>query len=155
MSRSKLSLLQRREIEALVAVPLIKAYIQELGFEKGVDIATRVIQDLARKAGQELAVTLGSNGIADLARLVREIWAQDGALETKILEQTENKFAFNVARCRYVETYERLGVKDFGYCLSCSRDWAFGEGFNSRLKLTRTQTIMEGAPYCDFRFKME
>jgi len=26
------------------------------------------------------------------------------------------------------------------------------EGFNQDLKLTRTQTVMEGATHCDFRF---
>jgi hypothetical protein len=26
------------------------------------------------------------------------------------------------------------------------------EGFNRAVKLTRTQTVMEGAPHCDFRF---
>ena len=155
MNTSKLNLLERREIEALIAVPLIKAYAQELGFEKGVDIATRVIQDLARKAGQEIAESLGSNGIDDLAHAVHDIWAREGALETTILEQTQHTFTFNVTRCRYVEAYERLGVKDFGFYLSCSRDGAFSEGFNPKLKLTRTRTIMEGAPYCDFHFKME
>lgn len=154
MDASKLSLLERREIEALMAVPLIKAYAQGLGLEKGVDIATRVVQGLARKAGQETAKRLGSTGIADLAYVVHEIWARDGALEITVQERTETAFAFNVTRCRYVEAYERLGVKDFGFCLSCSRDGAFSEGFNPGLKLTRTQTLMEGAPYCDFRFKM-
>jgi hypothetical protein len=155
MNTSQLSLLERREIEALMAVPLIKAYAKELGFEKAVDIATSLIQDLARKAGQEIAESLGSNAIADLARVVHEIWARDGALEITILEQTENTFVFNVTRCRYVEAYDRLRVKDFGLYLSCSRDGAFSGGFNSRLKLTRTQTIMEGAPHCDFHFKVE
>ena len=154
MNTGQLSLLERREIEALMAVPMIKAYAKALGFEKAIDMARRVIQDLARKAGQELAESLGSNAIADLARVVHEIWAHDGALEITILEQTENTFVFNVTRCRYVEAYDRLGVKDFGLYLSCSRDGAFGEGFNPRLKLTRTQTIMEGAPHCDFHFKM-
>ena len=132
------------------------AFVQdEKGEALAVDIATRVIQELARKARQKIAESLGSNAIEDLARVVHEIWARDGALEITILEQTENIFVFNVTRCRYVEAYDRLGVKDFGLYLSCSRDGAFSEGFNSRFKSTRTQTIMEGAPHCDFHFKME
>ena len=27
-------------------------------------------------------------------------------------------------------------------------------GFNPAIELTRTQTIMEGAPFCDFRFRL-
>lgn len=149
-----LSLLKRREIEALVAVPLIRAYGRVLGPEKGLEIARKAIEDLAKKAGLELARELASNTIADFSRVVRDIWARDGALEISILEETETTLAFHVTRCRYVESYDRLGVKEFGYCLSCARDEAFARGFNPGLKLTRTQTIMEGAPHCDFHFQM-
>jgi hypothetical protein len=47
--------------------------------------------------------------------------------------------------------YQRLGLADFGLLFSCSRDFAFIGGFNRNLKLKRTQTIMEGARFCDFR----
>jgi hypothetical protein len=30
-----------------------------------------------------------------------------------------------------------------------------GKGFNPKIKFKRTQTIMEGAPYCDFRYTLE
>ena len=39
-----------------------------------------------------------------------------------------------------------------GYYLSCGRDAAFAEGFNPDIRMTRTQTIMQGAAFCDFRF---
>ncbi len=35
------------------------------------------------------------------------------------------------------------------------RDEALIEGFNPEIKLHRTQTIMEGATFCDFRFDRE
>ncbi|MBM3891770.1 MAG: hypothetical protein FJ388_21860, partial [Verrucomicrobia bacterium] len=49
------------------------------------------------------------------------------------------------------EMYERLGPADFGRLFSCSRDFAFVGGFNRKLKLKRTQTIMEGDRFCDFQ----
>jgi hypothetical protein len=49
--------------------------------------------------------------------------------------------------------YHRLGVPWLGRLLSCNRDYALIEGFNPDVKLLRTQTIMEGASYCDFRFE--
>jgi hypothetical protein len=36
--------------------------------------------------------------------------------------------------------------------LSCARDYALIEGFNPDVSLKRTQTIMEGATHCDFRY---
>ena len=50
---------------------------------------------------------------------------------------------------------KQVGLREFGYCLSCCRDNPFVEGFNPKIKFKRTQTIMEGAPYCDFRYTLE
>jgi hypothetical protein len=56
---------------------------------------------------------------------------------------------------RYALGYDRLGMKEFGFCLSCNRDAALINGFNLRMKLLRTQTIMQGAEICDFRIVVE
>jgi hypothetical protein len=49
--------------------------------------------------------------------------------------------------------YRRLGLEDLGATLSCQRDFALAEGFSADIALERTQTLMEGAPFCDFRFR--
>jgi hypothetical protein len=49
--------------------------------------------------------------------------------------------------------YRALGLGDLGFSLSCRRDFALIEGFNPDVILTRTQTLMEGATFCDFRFR--
>ena len=46
-----------------------------------------------------------------------------------------------------------MGLGDIGDILSCNRDGAFCEGYDPRIKLTRTQTIMGGASHCDFRYR--
>jgi hypothetical protein len=72
-----------------------------------------------------------------------------------VIEQTEDVFSFNVTRCRYAELYEKLGIRELGSALSCARDYALIEGFNPDVSLKRTQTIMEGAPHCDFRYGLK
>lgn len=37
--------------------------------------------------------------------------------------------------------------------LTCSADFAHAEGFGADIKLTRTQTLMQGASHCDFRYR--
>ncbi len=64
-------------------------------------------------------------------------------------------FAFNVTRCRYAEMYRELGIPHLGPVLSCARDFALIEGFNPLIRLTRTQTLMDGAPTCDFRYRLD
>jgi len=83
------------------------------------------------------------------------LWSRDDALTLDLLESTPEKVSMNVTRCRYAEMYQELGMADLGFTLSCGRDFAMVEGFNPKIKLERTQTIMEGADHCDFRFTLE
>ena len=82
-------------------------------------------------------------------------WMRDNALEMDVLEKSHTSFAFNVKRCRYAEMYKDLGFLELGKHLSCDRDFALIEGFNPRIKLIRTETIMEGAESCDFRYELQ
>ena len=70
-------------------------------------------------------------------------------------ERGDKVFAFDVIRCRYAEMYREMGLAEIGPLLSCQRDGSFCEGYDPRIKLTRTQTIMQGASHCDFRYESE
>lgn len=150
----KLTHLQIREIQAPIAARLIRAYADVMGHDRAVDVALEAIQDDATASGANIAKQLGANGMDELAELVRDVWSKGDALEVDIIEESETVFSFNVTRCGYAEMYDRLGLRDLGYCLSCNRDANFARGFNPRIRLDRTQTIMEGAPFCDFRFTL-
>lgn len=154
MESNELNLLDRRKIEAAMAAPLIRGYIEKMGKQKALDTAMETIGSLARDAGRRAAEELGSNRLQDLVKIIQS-WSCGGLLEEEIIEQTDTTYFFNVTRCRYAEAYEAIGVKEFGYCLSCCRDQPFAEGFNPEIKFKRTQTIMEGAAFCDFRFSQE
>ncbi len=149
---SERTLLERREIEAGIAGPLIRAFQKELGTERTLEIVRGVIADLAREGGADLARRVGEASLSAFASCL-DLWRAGGALELDILEQSPERLEFNVTRCRYAEMYRALGLADLGSSLSCQRDFALVEGFNPEIALTRTQTLMEGAPFCDFRFR--
>ena len=48
-----------------------------------------------------------------------------------------------------------MGLAEIGGLLSCGRDGTFCTGYDPRIKLERTQTIMQGASHCDFRYRWE
>ncbi|HVL13908.1 MAG TPA: L-2-amino-thiazoline-4-carboxylic acid hydrolase [Gemmata sp.] len=146
-----LPLLQQREIEAKVLAPVFRAFAAEVGEPRAREIMAGVIRDLARQAG--CAAAAHGNDLADLKQAV-EKWTEGGALKLTVLRDDAEAFEFDVTRCRFAEMYRRLGLADLGPILSCSRDAAMVEGFNPAIQLTRTQTIMEGAPRCDFRFRI-
>jgi hypothetical protein len=149
-----ISHLKRREIQAPVAICLIRGVAEVLGRERALEIATAAIQADAKAAGAKAAEVCGGNTLSDFRRYICENWAQDNAILIHDLEETDRRLSFRVVRCRYAELYDEMATKDLGFCLSCSRDASFARGFNPRLELTRTQTIMQGAPCCDFLFTL-
>ena len=150
---SQMPILVRREIEAMIAGPLIQAYIEEIGREKALAVASKVIIGLARESGAQLAKAQGGNSIAHLTRGNKQ-WSKGDALKREVLELTETTYKYNIVRCKYADMYRELGLADLGFVLSCGRDAAMFQGFNPGLKLTRTQTIMQGAGHCDFRLRL-
>jgi hypothetical protein len=148
-----LPLLDQRELEARIVGPLIRAFAAEIGEDRALMIVREVIAGLARQSGAELAQVLGERTLDAFARSLSR-WRENGALEIEVLEQSPRQLSFNVTRCRYAEMYRALGMADLGSSLSCQRDFALAEGFNSEIQLIRTQTIMRGAPFCDFRFQL-
>jgi len=149
---SKISILARREIEARILGPVIFAFIKEVGKERALQILEPIIQSLARESGRQLAKWMGGNSLEAFARGM-DLWTREDALRMDIIEQNPRRFAFNVTRCRYADMYKELGMLEFGKILSCNRDAALIEGMNPEIRFTRTQTIMEGAPFCDFRYE--
>jgi hypothetical protein len=127
-------LIEQIAIQAQVLVPLVQALEVELGVERARAIVRRTLGEHYRALG---------------ARWWR---AQAGdALDYQVVQQTADTFDVDVTRCRYAELYRRLGAPELGSLLVCSADGAMADGAGE-LQLTRTQTIMQGATHCDFRY---
>jgi hypothetical protein len=148
-----ISLLRQREIEARIVGPIFRAFAREIGEERARQILAGVIRELARASGCDAARRAGGNDLVHFAA-AKERWRQDDALSLEVLREDAQGLDFNVTRCRYAEMYRALGLEDLGGLLSCGRDAAMIEGFNPDVELTRTQTIMEGAGHCDFRYRL-
>ena len=146
-----ISVLDQRRIEAAVIKPLVQAFEAELGKEKTRTILEKAIKELAREKGREMATEVQDTSLAGFASL-KEPWIRNGSLEFEVLLEEEHRYEYNVTRCKYAEMYRELGLAELGFTLSCDRDAVLIEGFNPDMELRRTQTIMQGAPYCDFRY---
>jgi predicted ArsR family transcriptional regulator len=149
-----LPLLEQRKIEAKVLAPLIRAFEEEFGREKTHALVGQTIETLSRRTGESIAQELEGAPLEKVAALLPRFNEGD-ALELEVLKQDASCYEFNVTRCRFAEFYKELGMPELGRLLSCNRDFALSEGISSELKLERSQTIMEGASHCDFRFRVK
>ena len=146
-------ILTRRRIEAEFARGVYEEMRTELGEPAARRILAAAIVRMARDAGARAAGEApGGTPDLDSFRAIQQLWTAEDALSTEVLESTPTTFNFNVTRCRYAEMYRAMGLAELGAVLSCNRDASFCEGYDPGLKLTRTQTLMDGATHCDFRY---
>jgi L-2-amino-thiazoline-4-carboxylic acid hydrolase len=150
-----LSMLEKRKIEA----EILKEVYETLKESHGEVVAKRTVAESVRRSAIEQArqFAAAAPGGTSLKAFqdVMPLWTKGGALEIEVQEKTDTSFVFNVVRCRYAETYKAMGLGEIGHLLSCNRDGAFCEGYDPKLKLDRSQTIMQGASHCDFKYKYE
>jgi hypothetical protein len=150
-----LPIIERRRIEA----ELLKEVYETLAERYGKDNAKQLVAESVRRSSVKQAAQFAAQaeGGTSLQSFIdiQSNWTAENALEIDPIYRDESRFEFNVTRCRYAEMYKAMGLGEIGGLLSCNRDGSFCEGYDPKLKLTRTQTIMEGATHCDFRYRYE
>jgi len=150
----EIPIIQRRRIEAEIIRPIFLEMVKQLGREKSISILETAITRNAKTHGKESRPTdKKSNNMSAFVKLY-QLWMAEDALQVEVLEASDHNFDFNVTGCRYAEMYRDLGIPELGSILSCGRDKHFCNGFNPNLKLKRTQTIMQGSDFCDFRYRL-
>lgn len=152
---SEIGILERRRIEAGIIAPIFAEMRERFGEEQAKAVIETAIRRAAIESGEHFAAQAPGGTSMRTFQDIQALWTKDDALTVEVLTATDDQFDFNVRRCRYAETYREMGLGAIGHLLSCNRDGAFCEGYDSRLKLTRTQTIMGGANHCDFRYRLE
>jgi len=147
------SVIEQAKIQAQVLIPLVKALQAELGEARANALVRGALRDLFRGYGEAFWREKSETDVGKAVASAFRQYARDDALSYDVIEQSQDAFAFDVTRCRYAEFYKELGEPELGFLLVCSADFDTAEGFGGDIELTRTRTIMQGASYCDFRYR--
>ncbi len=149
-----MAMLEKRRIEAAI----LKHVYDTLKASHGPETAQRTIAEAVRKSAMAQAAEMAAKvgGRTSLQTFIdrQEQWTRGGALEREVLEGGPTRYRYNVTRCKNAEMYRDMGLGEIGHLLSCQRDGTFCEGYDPRIKLKRTQTIMQGASHCDFDYTL-
>jgi hypothetical protein len=148
-------LIEQVKIQAQVLVPLVKALQAELGEERANAIVRKALGDLYRKYGEKWWRTQGARNLGEKMASAFDMFAAGDALDYEVVKQAPDAFEVNVTECRYAKFYKEIGAPELGFLLTCSADFRMTEGFGTDVQLTRTQTIMQGASHCDFRYALK
>jgi hypothetical protein len=148
-----ISVIEQIKIQAQVLVPLVKAMQAELGEERANALVRKSLGGVFRRYGEAFRRVKNEKSLDKILASAWASYARDDALDYKVSEQSHDTFEMDVTRCRYAEFYKELGEPELGFLLVCTADYATAQGIDPDIKLTRTQTIMQGASHCDFRYE--
>jgi hypothetical protein len=148
-------LIEQVKAQAQVLVPLVKALQAELGEERANAIVRKALGDLYREYGDRWWRKQGARDLGEKMASAFEMFAAGDALDYEVVKQTPDAFDVNVTGCRYARFYKEIGAPELGFLLTCSADFALAEGYGAGVRLGRTQTIMQGASHCDFRYALK
>ena len=151
-----ISALERAKLQAQVLVPVLRAFRAELGEERANQIASAALREWSRQLysdiGSQLPGSPRQKWDAITASLLKRV-RNDADFET--LKEGPDAWEFNITGCRYADFFLQLGEPELGALLTCDADLDIEAVGGADVTMTRTQTIMKGAKYCDFRFRMK
>ena len=149
-----LSMLERRRIEAV----MLGHVYETLKASHGKEAAAKAIADSVRRA----SIARDRDGERGWRQdITADVHRSPGALDARQCADDRREGAIGdeirVQRhpLRIRAHVSRDGLGEIGHLLSCQRDGTFCEGYDPKLKLQRTQTIMQGASHCDFEYTYE
>ena len=132
------------------------AYVRALEKEYDTDVIEILASakyELTHRQWAELAHSLGNNGVIKLFEL---LWEGAGPLlEYELLYSDSEEIRLRVSRCFWADTFREMGAADIGKTLYCDDEHASASGFNPRIRLIRTKTLMEGDDFCDHCYLLE
>jgi len=150
MGIDELTEFEKRRVQMEYVVPLVRDLQRIMGEDVVNAALEQRIEEASAAARRDAidpsAIDLGEGGAATMARYGTGI-----PFEYEVLTRDRDHFDVNVTRCGYMEMMERLGARDVGHLLICHNDFPKAE--QAGLELTRTQTCMQGASHCDFRYR--
>jgi len=81
--------------------------------------------------------------------------AEESLLEYEVLEDSDEKFAVKITKCKYADFYIENGEPETGYAMHCALDFGETEAFSSDIVLKRTKTLMQGDNYCNHCYEFK
>ncbi len=137
-------------------IPVLQGLAKELGEERFFEVLKKVVFESSLKAGQDTARQLPCNDFAAFNASMREpSHFGKHILTLEIIEDTPQTVEVKVTECLWAKTFREMGAADLGYRLICYRDYADCQGFNPKITLTRSKTLMQGDDCCNHRFVWE
>ena len=142
---AKISEMDAVKIQARAMIPVVKALEAELGKEK----AHAIVGEAIAESYAEFVSTRMPDRNTHPGE-TNQAFEYD--VESEVVEHTDKSYFVNMTRCSYADYFRKIGEPEIGALLTCGMDFPVEKKLRPNWEFRRTQTLMQGAPYCDFRW---
>jgi len=154
MVAPSVDLLSKVKIQAQVLVPVVRALRDELGAEKANALVRQALRDWSAKLFAEIGAQVDGaprKKWAAMHKAMGEVSLRDVTVDLR--KQDRETLEFDITDCKYAAFFRALGEPELGTLLMCATDIDIAAAGGGEVEFARTQTIMNGAAYCDFRYR--
>lgn len=141
---SQTSVLEAVKIQSRILIPIVRALEQELGKKR----AHRIVGDAVAESYAQFKCSREPE---------RDVHPGEGEsgfpVETRVTEHTDDRFGFDVTQCDFADYFRSIGEPEIGALMTCGVDFRTEELLRPSWLFERTQTRMQGAEHCDFRWR--
>jgi hypothetical protein len=143
----KPTILEAVQIQARAVIPIVKALEREIGRQRAhAIVGDAIANDYAQRQARRIPVRNLHPRSGDAARFF--------PVESLVVDDTETTFGVNMTGCRFAEYFRSVGEPEIGALLTCGVDFANEALQRPNWEFKRTQTLMQGATHCDFRWRL-
>lgn len=141
-------ILEATKIQAKAVIPIVKAMEEELGKERAHAIVGKAIAGNYVQWRDKRGFEPDSHPNSD------DDNGPAFPVEKEVVENTETAYGHNITGCAFADYFRKIGEPEIGALMTCGVDFAAEEHMRPGWEFTRTQTRMQGAAHCDFRWRL-
>lgn len=134
-------------------ISVMKGLAKELGEEQFFAALKKAGYESALQSGQENASKLPCSDFAAYAAMARgSSFFGEHVITKEIVEDSPEAIEVKVTECLWAKVFREMGAEEIGYLFICHPDYADCQGFNPRITMIRSKTLMQGDDCCNHRF---
>ena len=153
---SDITMLDKVKIQAQVLVPVMRALRAELGRDKADALVKGALRDWSKGLFAEIGKDIEGGPYRKFATMntaLADVTMQEVSFDMH--RRDKQALEFDITSCRFAEFFRALGEPELGALLICHVDADIADAGGDEVNFSRTQTLMQGASCCNFRYKFE
>jgi len=140
------SILDAIKTQSKAVIPIVKALEKELGKQRAHAIVGGAIAQAYVEYRKHRGFEPDTHPGSDVDGPVFPVVSAE-------VENTERSYGHNITHCEFAEYFRSINEPEIGALMTCGVDFAAEALMRPGWQFERTQTLMQGAGFCDFRWQ--